>query len=278
MGTPDPGMNDRALARLAERVEVAGLTDLFAAAPRDLAADLGLSIAPAADGIAIRADGLPGFIFNRAVGFGFDAPLDEPALDRIIEFYRGAAQFSIQPCPFASPREIPRWLEARGHHAYVHWVKWVRSTDSPPAASTDLRIERIPPEHASHFAELAGRTFQMERAAAWLARVVGRPRWTHYVVYDAETPVGAATLFVDGEAGNLLSAATLESHRGRGIQSALIARRIHDAARAGCRWVVVETAEDRPDKPAPSYRNQSRAGFRILYRRPSHVWPKPVKA
>jgi len=69
---------------------------------------------------------------------------------------------------------------------------------------------------------------------------------------------------------------TLRSHRGRGIQSAMVARRIEDARAKHCQWLTVETAEDLPERPNPSYRNMERAGFRVLCLRPSHAWtPAP---
>ncbi len=52
----------------------------------------------------------------------------------------------------------------------------------------------------------------------------------------------------------------------------MLARRIRDAAEAGCEMLVVETAEDRPDKPAPSYRNQLRFGFQVAYVRPNYIY------
>ena len=76
-----------------------------------------------------------------------------------------------------------------------------------------------------------------------------------------------AALFVDGDLGWMGSAGTLEAYRGRGAQSSLIARRLADAAAQGVRLVSLETAEDKPEKPAPSFRNQIRFGFRLLYAR-----------
>jgi ribosomal protein S18 acetylase RimI-like enzyme len=77
--------------------------------------------------------------------------------------------------------------------------------------------------------------------------------------------VGTGSLFVKGEWASLGFAATLPQARGRGVQSALIVRRIADARAMGCRHLSVETAEDKPDKPAPSFHNVTRLGFRVAY-------------
>jgi hypothetical protein len=79
---------------------------------------------------------------------------------------------------------------------------------------------------------------------------------------------------VSGEAGYLALAATKETHRRQGGQHALIARRIRDAAAQGCRTLVAESAEDRPDKPAPSFRNLRSLGFKLAYLRPNYLWKR----
>jgi GNAT superfamily N-acetyltransferase len=63
--------------------------------------------------------------------------------------------------------------------------------------------------------------------------------------------------------------ATLEEARGRGCQTALLHRRISDAAAAGCHTLLVETGERVPDRPAASYRNILKAGFEEAYLRPN---------
>ena len=57
----------------------------------------------------------------------------------------------------------------------------------------------------------------------------------------------------------------------QGAQSALLARRLQDAGAAGCDRFVLETAEERPERGAPSYRNALRFGFRTAYVRPNYV-------
>jgi hypothetical protein len=56
----------------------------------------------------------------------------------------------------------------------------------------------------------------------------------------------------------------------------LITRRLADAAAAGCTHAVVETAEDKPEKPAPSFRNQLRHGFELCYFRPNYLRVRPT--
>ena len=58
----------------------------------------------------------------------------------------------------------------------------------------------------------------------------------------------------------LFGTATLPAFRNRGVQSALIERRLHEAALAGCEYAVVST------QPATgSQRNMERRSFRLAY-------------
>ena len=50
-------------------------------------------------------------------------------------------------------------------------------------------------------------------------------------------------------------AATLPDYRGRGAQSAILAARIEDARKQGCRMVTTETGELEEGRPGNSYRN-----------------------
>jgi len=60
----------------------------------------------------------------------------------------------------------------------------------------------------------------------------------------------------------LCGAATLPEHRRRGVQSALLAARLEDAARRGCDLAVVTTQPG-----SKSQENVQRQGFELVYAR-----------
>ena len=68
--------------------------------------------------------------------------------------------------------------------------------------------------------------------------------------------------------------ATLPEYRGRGVQTALIAQRLHEAALAGCEYAVVST-----NPGSGSQRNMERRGFRVAYTKPvmMRTWPLRIK-
>jgi ribosomal protein S18 acetylase RimI-like enzyme len=65
-----------------------------------------------------------------------------------------------------------------------------------------------------------------------------------------------------GELAQLCGAATLPASRRRGVQSALLRRRLSDAQRAGCRLAVMTTQPG-----SKSQENAARQGFTLLYAR-----------
>jgi hypothetical protein len=212
--------------------------------------------------------------FNRVIGVGTARPAVESDIDEVVAFYDGAGRsVSVaQLAPGATPAEVVGWFEARGYVRSRTWVKMWHSLAGIPDAATDLRIEQIGPEWADDFgrlsvAEAYGFPDIVGRAAG---AMVGLPGWHAYVGFDGDLPVSTAAMRIEDGVAWFGFGATSESHRGRGGQSAMFARRLSDAREAGCRFAVVETGEDTPENPNPSYRNMVRAGFELAYFR--HNW------
>ena len=81
-----------------------------------------------------------------------------------------------------------------------------------------------------------------------------------YLARVDRVPAAAAVLFLAPPVAYLANASTLEVHRRRGCQTALIRRRLADAAAAGCTRAAVIT-----EWGSQSHANVTRAGFRGCY-------------
>jgi GNAT superfamily N-acetyltransferase len=147
-------------------------------------------------------------------------------------------------------------------------AKLYRRPDSDSVSMTTLSIVVIGAEDAESYGRTVatGHGDPPELAAAHAA-TVGRAHWRHYLALDGDRPVAGASLFWNAGVAWCGFSATLPEARGRGAHGALLARRIADAALLECKWVVCETAEDRPGRPNPAYRNMRRAGFELAYHR-----------
>jgi ribosomal protein S18 acetylase RimI-like enzyme len=87
------------------------------------------------------------------------------------------------------------------------------------------------------------------------------PHLRRYVAYVDDHPAAAAARYSTRRSSYLAGAATIPAMRNRGCQSALIRRRLHDAA-ATAQQVVVTTAFN-----SPSQANLHRLGFTITHTR-----------
>lgn len=259
-----------------EAIEATAETDWFRAGSPAIVAATGLrvdEVGPVRLYLMPQVDVL---MFNRAVGIGIRETATENQIDEIVARYRGAGvrRFLIPVSPAARPEMIVPWLEARGFRRHNAWVKLHRESERMPEVTTaGIHVEEIGPERATEFGKIVQTGFSMiDIAGEWVGLTVGRPGWRHYLALDGAKPVAAAGMYLRGSWAWFGFMATLEEARGRGAQSALVARRITDAHAADVRWLSVETAEDTPERDAPSFRNVIRQGFRVAYLRPNWLW------
>ena len=254
-----------------ERAEIAAIDEWYGVLSPELAAS-GMRTETIGTARARIAPQIETILFNRVQGLGVESAATEDDVDAIVEGYRaaGVTRFAIQLPPLARPSELAGWLQARGFEVLSRWAKLERNADPAPAIRTSARIERIGPEHGAALARVISKGFGLpESIGDWTARTSGLSGWCTYLAFDGDEPVGAASMTVRGAWASFGFATTIESARGRGVQSALIARRIEDARAAGARWLGVETAEPTPANSAPSFRNLTRLGFQPAYYRPN---------
>jgi GNAT superfamily N-acetyltransferase len=264
-----------ALMRGLEDIEIAAWTDWYRAASPGSTDRCGLEFVEsgsAISGLASKADVLA---LNRIVGLGLDGPVSPADLDEIITRYTdaGVARFFVQVNPAAEDGGLRSLLVDRGFEHYNNWVKLHRGVAPVSDVSTDLTVRLIGADRADAFGRNVAECFGWpEDVGGWVADLVGRQGWRHYMAFDGPKPVATGSLYSRGGYAWIDFATTLPDYRGRGAQSAILAQRITDAATLGCRTVAVETAEETPEKPAPSYRNMVRHGFRQSFLRPNYIY------
>jgi GNAT superfamily N-acetyltransferase len=206
-------------------------------------------------------------MFNRATGLGLDEPATEKLVDETLTFLAGTRSY-VSVAPNARPSELRDWLQTRGLTPGYGWTKFVGPATDRPEAQTALRIERV--ENGDAFGAAAAGGFEIpDLFREWLALLPARDGWHCFVAFEGDEPAGAGALYVTGKIGWLGIGATVPEHRGKGAQSALIAKRIEAAAELGCEVVVSETGKPIDGRAGPSYRNLVRAGLEPVYVRPS---------
>jgi GNAT superfamily N-acetyltransferase len=257
-----------------ETPEVQGYLDAYRAAPPTLAHEHGIAFDVVDGVVCSRVGTLPrSRIFNHVFGLGRSTVATDGQLDRIAAFY-GEETYFIALAPDVEPPDLGARLEARGFVPDYAWAKFCRNVDPPDPVETELTVAPIGPDHARDFGRIVAAGYELpEFTGRWLAAVFARPRWTCFLAFAGDKPVASGALFVWRGVGWLSFAATLPEYRRRGAQSALLASRIDAAAQIGCRVVVTETGALEEGRPADSYRNIIRAGFKQLYDRPNYRSP-----
>lgn len=261
--------------------EAAYWSDYYKAATPETARACGLQVANVGSAHIMLASKVDILAFNRVVGFGMHEPAAEAQLDEIIDIVlrAGVPRFFLQLSPHARPEQATAWLRRRGFTHHNNWMKLIRQAGPAPAVETELQIVPAGVRQAQIFADIIVRSFEWpEMVSPVVASTVGRPGWRHYLALRQQQPVACAACYHAGDFAALTFAATLPEFRGLGAQSALIARRLQDCSELGCKWITVETAEEREDRPVPSYRNLRKFGFRVVYRRPNFIRIQPACA
>mgnify|MGYP001347077469 CR=1 FL=1 len=263
------------LAARLERAECDLLADGIEAMAR-LATLNNPMIRPIAGGLAVFArDGSP---FNKLAGLGFGGPPPENELAEIeCAFASRAADLNIELSTLADPAIAPM-LTARGYQlvgfesVLGHALHRLDNPRLPP----DITITKIADDQLSSWVDTVVSGFmtpdtQGVASHEKLPREAIEPAIRDFAssrgfiaylaAHGADLAAGAG-LRIHGGIAQFCGSSTLPPHRRNGIQSALLAHRLNDAAKAGCDLAVVVTQPG-----SKSMQNIQRRGFELLYNR-----------
>jgi N-acetylglutamate synthase-like GNAT family acetyltransferase len=221
---------------------------------------------------ATRLAALPGHpAYNKARGFNLDdaghlaaicAFFAQAGVPPRIEVWAGDASAPLGRClaeagfyaaeagatlvaPLAAPLAAPSWAYAPDPRVQV------REVEGDDTVYLDTLFEGY---------GLGGQATRIQRAMMTIEH--RSPHLRRYLAYLDGRPAAAAGLYTTGQRCYLAGAATLPEMRGHGCQSALIRRRLQDAAAMSGQSVVVTTAFG-----SPSQANLQRLGFALVHTR-----------
>jgi GNAT superfamily N-acetyltransferase len=260
---------DTDLARRIERAEA----DLISAATRAAAGRGAPGVTQRiAGGFACYADA--GSPMNKVVGLGFDGVPDAQELDAVeAVFGAHGAPVAVEVSTLADPG-VAALLTERGYR--LVGFENVLGCRLPVARTRSvIEVRRAAPGEyqawvdvvVGGFAQPDGvgvpshEEFPHEVVAAAMDDMEQAGTVRYVAVCDGELAGGAGMRCTDGIA-QMAGAATAPAFRRRGVQAGLLARRLRDAADAGCDVAVVTTAPG-----STSQKNVQRNGFHLLYTR-----------
>src|SRR4051794_7921423 len=246
-----------------------------AEAARQRSRDQTQFVIPIAGGLAcFSGDGSP---LNKVVGLGFGGVPDDTALDDVETAFasRGSAT-QIELTHLADPEigvvltnrgyrlvgfenVLGRALDGDADHVTPAGITVRGSGDDEFDAWLDVVVDGFAhpdlqgvPSHED-FPREAIESATRDMAAAGCTRYVA--------LCDGEI-AGSASVRLTDDVALFTGAATAPAHRRRGVQTALLSRRLADAAAAGCTIAVVTTAPG-----SKSQQNVQARGFHLLYTR-----------
>lgn len=223
-----------------------------------------IAVAEVAGGVAFF--GGNDYPSNQMVGMGLYGEVTADHLDRVEEFFhsRGVAS-TIVVSPLADA-SLPALLGERGYRIVEFNAVLIRRIhhEEPLTAPPGVAVEQVTPDTVRPWMQAIAKGFSQEIPVAEeiFGAFASLPGALAFLVrIDGEVVGGCVGQIIPvARIAALSGMSTLPEYRRRGVQSALIARRLHEAALAGCEYAVVSTHPG-----SGSQRNMERRGFRVAY-------------
>ena len=203
---------------------------------------------------------------NQIVGMGLNGAVTVDDMDRVEQFFRSRGVPSTVVVSPLADESLRNLLGERGYRIAEFNSVLIRNISEQPsfAPPDGMVIERVTPETVGPWmrAIASGFSQDIDVPEEIFGGFASLPGALAFLVRIGDNVVGGCGGRVIPEArlAAFFGTATLPEFRCRGIQSAFIALRLHEAAKAGCEYAVVST-----NPGSGSQRNMERRGFRLAY-------------
>ena len=266
---------DASLAARIDRAEARLCSDI-AAFVRATRPDAESTVTPISGGLAVYVS--RSSPVNKVIGLALEGELDVDALERIESDWQRKGEPVRIELAVLTDSSVGGVLTDRGYrlHGFENVLGLALDGTLAEPVSPDISIDIAAEDERQTWMNIAVDAFMnldgtgsvpddalpREELADVLGEVMGAPGYIRYLARAGGEPVGEAAMRLDGDLAQLAGAGTLPRARGRGVQKALLQRRLADARAAGCTLAVVTTAPG-----TRSQENVMRRGFQLLYTR-----------
>lgn len=221
-------------------------------------------------------------LLNQIQGAAEPGAIEEGHLAEAVEWMRAREVDYRVPVAQIRPGAVDAavWLCDRGYERGGGAIKYVRD-GSPPdlPVNPDIVIYELGEDEADGegLSTIATEALGLPTTAGTLFFSLPQEgNWRCYTAALApgEAAVATGAMLIRGGVAQLGPGQTLEHARGRGCNTALLRRRLLDAAAAGCHTVFVELFNADWEKLEGPQRILHRAGFELAYE--SQIWERPA--
>lgn len=264
---------DQELARRLETVQ-AERGAQYVYAQRRIEPDGDSGVLPVAGGRVLYAGtGLP---VDRATGLGMHSPVTQDELAVVEAFYRDHGLPSrIDLCPLADPTllDLLQQADYRIDTFYSILFCSLPIEAGVDALTAEIQVSLAKPEEADLWIRTTAQGFtEMEDPPVADLRIL-TPNFTSeggrcFFAWIDGQPAGGGGMYMHAGVAEFGGASTRMAYRNRGVQIALLRRRLHAAAAAGCDLAMVMS-----EPGSGSHRNAERVGFRVAYTKAVMIRP-----
>jgi GNAT superfamily N-acetyltransferase len=253
---------------------------IWGAAPLDAIEELEIRKQWFGPVLATTCAGLPdAAVMNTVQGVAEPGAIEEGHLVAALEWMRSReVAYLVQVASDRPASEVAEaWLAERGYEQGPTMRRYLRPVPQPVTESnTSIDVRKLTAAETEGmsliFADAIGVSDLATVPLLGLPEIEG---WHCYSAYLEGQEVACGAMLVDDGLAMFGLDATAPDARHRGCHSALIERRLADAAAAGCTTIVAESC-DVPEDRAEAGRNFLRAGFVEAGR--SIAWRRPLIA
>jgi hypothetical protein len=273
--TMDTTPVDAATAAAIEAAEARAWEDVYAAAPSDWAADVGLGTDWVGETLVLHWAATGRRYFSRAIGLGVTARASEADIDGILALWErlGIGMFLLQSMPHCAPAAYTSWLEERGMEPFDQQDRIVCRVQggavAAPPNQRGLLVERVEPAAAEEWSQFLQSVYRID-TGPWLPLLIDRPGWHQYVAREQGRIVAARGMYVgaDGIAwlgmeGPVPGVVTGDYAPDAAICAAIVA----DGAKLGARMLIADIELPSEAMDTPAYADFAALGFSRPYTR-----------
>ncbi|WP_422657131.1 GNAT family N-acetyltransferase [Paenibacillus sp. EC2-1] len=224
----------------------------------------GIEIEHIGSAICLYSKNMPWPSFNTVKGI---RSTDIPYIDDMIRFYQSKGRkIQIEIVPSMVDQGLLEVLSEKGlYHAGFHTSMYMELELGIPEEEHSIEIQPIKCDEFEKYAavhcEGTGLPPQgIDPVARNNEVLYARPGWTFFMAYVEHKPAAVGVMYIKNGIASLTFAATIPDHRSKGLQQALLRRRLAKAIEEKCRLAVSQCSF-----LSQSHRNMERTGMKLGY-------------
>lgn len=259
------------LAEAVEQSEIDALHSRLTAIKEINGNPMGVDIKKFGNATAFSVKNIPGPSFNTVKGLRDG---DEKYIDNIRDFYNNREiPMRLELTPANTSPKLLSYLNKTGfYHSDFHTALYSPINQDNELIDSNISIRLLEKNEFDTFADIYTQAFEMP---SYLKSGVAQnneilynsDNWFFYVANIENEPAGIGVLFINDGIACLAAAATVPHLRNKGVQNALILKRINQAKNLECKLVLGQAKFG-----SVSQNNMEKVGLKIAYTKA--IWIK----